>query len=290
MIEEILIIGALTSSIFALLAMGFTLIFGVARLFNMAHTALYMMSAYFIYVFTKLYGLGAIPSVSLAVVLTTLIGMGIYRLFIHRVREHELTVLIITIAVALIIQESIILLISGEYLGVAPFVSGSTKLLGVSVTMQDILVLTVTSILVFVLWAFITKTGMGIAIRATAQDTEVANLMGINVGKIYLISMGMAALLAAVAGALIAPRYVLTPSMWMHPLIVVLSIMVLGGLGSLKGSIIASFVLGYVETCVVFFIPVGSFLKGAVALTFMILVLIIRPEGLFGISFEEERL
>lgn len=290
MFEEILIIGALTSSIFALLAMGFTLIFGVARLFNMAHTALYMMAAYFIYVFTELHGLGTIASVILAVVLTTLIGMGIYRLFIHRVREHELTVLIITIAVAIIIQESIIVLIGGEYLGVAPFVSGSIKLVGVSVTMQDVFVLTVTSILVFVLWVFITKTGMGIAIRATAQDTEVANLMGINVGKIYLISMGMAALLAAIAGALIAPKYVLTPSMWNHPLIVVLSIIVLGGFGSLKGSIIASFILGYVETLVVFLIPMGSFLKGAVALTIMILVLIIRPEGLFGISFEEERL
>ncbi|MFX0196502.1 MAG: branched-chain amino acid ABC transporter permease [Candidatus Hodarchaeota archaeon] len=290
MLEEILIIGALTSSIFALLALGFTLIYGVARLINMAHTALYMMAAYFIYTFTKLQGLNTILAVSLAVAITTLLGMGIYRLFIHRVREHEMTVLIITVAIALIFQESIKLWISGEYLGVDPFISGFIEVFGVRIAWQDVIIITATSILVVALWVVITKTGLGIAIRATAQDPEVANLMGINTGQIYLISMGLAALLAAIAGALIAPRYVLVPLMWMHPLILVLSIIVLGGLGNLKGSIIAAFILGYAETSVVFLLPMGSFLKGAVALTVMITVLVIRPEGLFGVSFEEERL
>ncbi|NIO21582.1 MAG: branched-chain amino acid ABC transporter permease [Candidatus Aenigmarchaeota archaeon] len=290
MLEEILIIGALTSSIFALLALGFTLIYGVARLIVMCHTAFYMMAAYFIYTFTKLQGLNTIIAVFLAVAITTLLGMGIYQLFIHRVREHEMTVLIITVAIALIFQESIKLWISGEYLGVDPFISGFIEVFGVRIAWQDVFIITATSILVVVLWVVITKTGLGIAIRATAQDPEVANLMGINTGQIYLISMGLAALLAAIAGALIAPRYVLVPLMWMHPLILVLSIIVLGGLGNLKGSIIAAFILGYAETSVVFLLPMGSFLKGAVALTVMITVLVIRPEGLFGVSFEEERL
>lgn len=289
-IEQIIIDGAIRSSIFALLALGFSIIYGVARLINMAHTALYMMTAYFIYYFTKLQDLHLIPSVILAVGLTTLLGMGIYRLFIHRVREHELTVLIITVAVALIIQESMLHLISGEYLGVDPFVKGPIHVIGVRIARQEVLVLAVTLILVLVLWGFITKTGLGIAIRATAQDPEVANLMGINVGKIYLISMGLAGLLAAVAGTLIAPREPLVPSMWMHPLILVLSIIVLGGLGNLKGSIIAAFILGYTESFVVFLLPTGAFLRGAIALAVMIFVLIIRPEGLFGIAFEEERL
>ena len=285
MIAEILIDGAMRSSIFALLALGFSLIYGVARLINMAHTALYMMTAYFIYAFTKVQGLHTIPAIIFAVGLTPLLGMGIYKLFIHRIREHELTVLIITVAIALIIQESMLHLISGEYLGVDSFIEGPIIVFGVRIARQEILVLSVTSILVVVLWLFITKSGLGIAIRATAQDPEVANLMGINVGKIYLISMGLASFLAAVAGALIAPREPLVPSMWMHPLILVLAIVVLGGLGNLKGSIIAAFILGYIESSVVFLLPTGAFLRGPIALLVMIVVLIIRPEGLFGVFF-----
>jgi len=290
MIAEILIDGAMRSSIFALLALGFSLIYGVARLINMAHTAFYMMTAYFIYTLTKLLGLHPIPAIIFSVGLTTLLGMGIYRLFIHRIREHELTVLIITVAIALIIQESMLHLISGEYLGVDSFIEGPIIVLGVRIARHEILVLVVTSILVVVLWVFITKSGLGIAIRATAQDPEVANLMGINVGKIYLLSMGLASFLAAIAGTLIAPREPLVPSMWMHPLILVLAIVVLGGLGNLKGSIIAAFILGYIESSVVFLLPTGAFLRGPIALFVMIIVLIIRPEGLFGVFFEEERL
>lgn len=101
--------------------------------------------------------------------------------------------------------------------------------------------------------------------------------------------MAIAVALAAIAGALVAPLFVLQPHMWMHPLVMVLAVVVLGGLGSIKGSLLGAFILAFAETLVVFYAPSGAYLKGAVALTIMLVVILIRPEGLFGVTFEEER-
>jgi branched-chain amino acid transport system permease protein len=105
-----------------------------------------------------------------------------------------------------------------------------------------------------------------------------------------LAAFGFAVLLAAIAGAVVAPIYSLDPFMWMHPLLMVCAIVVLGGLGSVAGSVVGALIMGYVETLVVFLVPMGSFVKTAVALMIMIAMLMIRPEGLFGVTFEEERL
>jgi branched-chain amino acid transport system permease protein len=138
-------------------------------------------------------------------------------------------------------------------------------------------------------WALLKKTRVGLAIRSTAQDREVANLMGMNENRVAMITMGVSVGLAAFAGAVVVPLKVVDPHMWMHPLIMMMAVVVLGGLGSLKGSFAGAYILGFTEASVVFLIPLGAFLKGSVALSVMILVLLIRPEGLFGIAFEEER-
>ncbi len=290
MFEQILINGAMLGGIYAVLALGFSLIFGVARIINLAHTAFYMLAAYAIYTFAHLLGLSAIPSIALSIVLTTLIGIGTYKLFIDRVREHETTVLMITIALALVFQECMLLAFGGHFLGAPSFVSGYVELLGVRISNQHLLTFGVVLACLLGIWVLLTKSKLGIAIRSVAQDREIANLMGINVGRICLMTMAIAVAMAAISGAMVAPIFVLDPRMWMHPLIMGLAIVVLGGLGSLKGSFAGAFILAYTETLVVFLVPVGSFIKGAVALAVMVAVLLIRPEGLFGLAFEEERL
>jgi branched-chain amino acid transport system permease protein len=138
-------------------------------------------------------------------------------------------------------------------------------------------------------WFLLLKTRIGLGIRCTAQDREIANLMGINVNREIMTALGISVAMAAVAGAVVAPLSVIDPHMWLHPLIMMLAIVVLGGLGSIKGSFIASYILGFAEGAVVFAVPMGAYLKGPVALSIMILALLIRPEGLFGVAFEEER-
>ena len=289
MAENIIVNGLVFSGVYALLAVGFSLIFGVARIVNLAHTAFYMLAAYLIYSLATAAGLNLYLAILLSIFIVTIVGIFSYKLVISRVRQHEATTLIVTIALAVILQEAILKGFGGTPRSVLKLISGSTEIFGVGVLNQQILTFGIVILLLFGTWFFLMKTRLGVAIRSTAQDREVANLMGINVPRIEMITMAISVALAAIAGALVAPLFVLTPGMWTHPLIMILAVVVLGGLGSIKGSLVGAFILGFAEILVVNLAPSGAFLRTSVALAIMIVVILIRPEGLFGIVFEEER-
>jgi branched-chain amino acid transport system permease protein len=289
MILDIIISTLINGSIYALLAIGFSLIFGVARIVNIAHTAFYMLASYGIFFGTHRLGLNPALCMLVAVVLVTLIGLASYKFFIDPIREHEAAVLIGTIALALIFQEVMLIIFSGDFRGVPSLLEGYITVFGVKVSYQQLLTFGVALVVLAGVWLLLLKTKLGLAIRATANDREVTNLMGMNESKVAMITMGISVGLAAFSGAVIAPLAIVNPFMWMHPLIMMMAVVVLGGLGSLKGSFFGAYILGLAEAVVVFLIPMGAYLKGSVALSIMILVLLIRPEGLFGVSFEEER-
>jgi branched-chain amino acid transport system permease protein len=286
---DIVITGLISGSTFALLAIGFSLIFGVARIVNIAHTAFYMVAAYGIYVVTQQWGLHAVWGMIIATIVVAILGMICYQFFINPIREHEGAVLIATIALAMIFQEIMTLKFTGTYLSVPALIKGYFVFLGVKIFYQQLLTVCAALLVMVLLWVILMKTNLGLAVRSTAQDREVANLMGINEARVALLTMGLSVGLAAFTGSIVVPLTILEPHMWMHPLIMMMAVVVLGGLGSLKGSFIGAFILGFAESLVVFLAPMGSFLKGPVALCIMIVVLVIRPEGLFGVVFEEER-
>ncbi len=286
---DIIISGLINGSTYALLAIGFSLIFGVARIVNIAHTAFYMLAAYCIYVVTQKMGLNSVWAMLAAIVLVTLLGMITYKFLINPIREHESAVLIATIALAIIFQEILLNVFTGTYLSVPALIDGYFTILGVKVFYQQLLTFCAALLIMGLLWALLGKTRMGLAIRSTAQDREVANLMGINEARVAMMTMGISVGLAALTGAVVVPLTIVEPHMWLSPLIMMMAVVVLGGLGSLKGSFIGAYILGFAEALVVFLAPMGAFLKGSVALTVMILVLLLRPEGLFGVYFEEER-
>src|SRR6267142_1183703 len=267
MFQDILVTGLVNGSAYALLAIGFSLIFGVARIVNIAHTAFYMLAAYCLYALLVRVGLGVPLSGVIAVVSVTLLSVACYRLVIEPVRQHEAAVLIATIALALIFQETMLRIFGGSYLGIPSAIEGVANVFGMGIPWQRLLILIVAGAMLGATWFLLYRTRLGLAIRATANDLEVANLMGVSV----------------------APVFVVDPFMWLAPLVTVLSIVVLGGLGSIHGSVIGALVIGYVEAITVFALPQGAFLKGAVALSIMVIVLLVRPEGLFGVAFEEER-
>ena len=289
MLIDILIDGLIKGSVYALLAIGFSLVLGVARIINIAHTALFMVASYLIYMGTKTMGLSPWVALPISIAGTVLLGLFIYKFFIKPIQEHEAAVLIATIAVAMMIQEVFLMSFGGSYLGVDPLIAGYATILGVKVTYQHLLALVLALAILALVRFFLMKTRVGLAIRSTAQDREVANLMGMNVTMVAMWTMAVSVGLAAITGAIVAPLLTVEPTMWMHPLIMMLAIVVLGGLGSIEGSFVGAYILGFAESIVVFVLPMGSFLKDSVALSIMILVLLIRPEGLFGVSFEEER-
>jgi branched-chain amino acid transport system permease protein len=275
--------------VYALLAIGFSLVFGVARIVNIAHTAFYMLAAYCFYWLLVKGGLGFAAAAVISVVAVTALSVLCYRLVIEPVREHEAAVLIATIALALIFQELMLFSFGGNYLGIPSTLEGGVRLLGVGIPYQRLLILVVAAAMLAIVWFVLYRTRLGLAIRATANDLEVANLMGMNVQRIAMVTVALSVSLAAIAGVVVAPVFVVDPFMWLAPLVTMLAIVVLGGLGSMKGSLIGALIIGYVEAITVFALPAGAYLKGAVALAIMVAVLLARPEGLFGVAFEEER-
>jgi branched-chain amino acid transport system permease protein len=289
MFQDILVTGLVNGSAYALLAIGFSLIFGVARIVNIAHTAFYMLAAYCLYALLVRGGLGVPVSGILAVASVTLLSVVCYRLVIEPVRQHEAAVLIATIALALIFQETMLQIFGGSYLGIPSAIEGVANVFGMGIPWQRLLILIIAGAMLAATWFLLYRTRLGLAIRATANDLEVANLMGMNVHRVAMATVAISVALAAIAGVVVAPVFVVDPFMWLAPLVTVLSVVVLGGLGSIKGSVIGALVIGYVEAITVFALPQGAFLKGAVALSIMVIVLLVRPEGLFGVAFEEER-
>ena len=289
MLQDVLITGLVNGGIYALLAVGFSLVFGVARIVNIAHTAFYMLAAYCFYALLVTTGLGVVLAALLSVLAVTVLSVLCYRIIIEPVREHQSAVLIATIALGLIFQESMLLLHGGSFLGIPSAIEGVVRVGGVSIPYQRLLVLMVAAVMLVATWFLLYRTRLGLAIRATANDLEVAELLGMNVNRVAMATVALSVALAAVAGVVVAPVYVVDPFMWLAPLVTVLAIVVLGGLGSLKGSLIGALVIGYVEAITVFALPAGAYLKGAMALSIMVVVLLVRPEGLFGVAFEEER-
>ena len=256
MIFDIILTTLINGSTWALLAIGFSLIFGVARIVNIAHTAFYMVAAYCIFYGTYRLGVHPVLAALMAIIFVMVLGLICYKLFIEPVPA---------------------------------LVPGYLEISGVKIAYQQLLTIAAAAVILGGVWAFLARTRLGLAIRATAQDREVANLMGINEARVAMLTLVISVALAALTGAVVLPLSVLNPHMWMGPLIMMMAVVVLGGLGSMKGSFVGAYILAFSEALVVFLIPKGAFLRESVALSIMILVLLLRPEGLFGVAFEEER-
>jgi len=299
-IEEILVYGAISGGVYALLALGFTLIYGVSGVVNLAHGSFYMLGAYMFFIFGTLGFLGSEPILAsiLALILSVLfvgiLGGIMYRLVIHPIIGDDVAVMVATVCVALIFQQLVLLGFGTSFPPVrwpeGSFVHESTQILGVTVQYSRILAFMVSLGLFGCLLMFITKSKIGKAMRAASQDREVAMLMGINTERLYMLAMVVSAMLAAVASIFITASTSMSAGayMWLHPLGLSFSIVILGGLGSIKGSLLGGFIIGYAEQAVAIAVPEGGAIIGVVPLTVMLLVLLLRPKGLFGKRVELE--
>jgi len=289
-IERIIIETLVIGGVYALLAIGFSLIFGNARVINLAHTGFFMLAAYGLWYFMRQLGIGVAWAILITVPAVTLLGILAYRYLINSIREHHAAVLLMTIALAMVFQQLMLALFTNNYWAIDALIPGFTEILGVRVLNQQLLTLGIVVVVIVIVWLILAKTKLGIALRATAQDAEVANLMGISVPRTLMITMGIATALAALAAVAVAPIWTIYPAMWTPPLVMIMVVVVLGGLGSIKGAIIGAFIIALVEVSVATLMPSYSYLKVVFAILAMVIVLSVRPGGLFGIMFEEERL
>ncbi|CAN1524573.1 branched-chain amino acid ABC transporter permease [Limnohabitans sp. B9-3] len=277
---EILIFGAVTSAIYAMLAVGFTLIFGVARILNLAHGSFYALGAYGAYVLTTVFKVPLIVATPLVVLGVALFGMLVERVLIRPMRKSQLAVLMISLAVSLVVEQALFLIFGSEYRNVPSFIDQKYVIGGVDVAGQRLLTLLVAVVSIGGLYMFIQKTRLGSAILAISQDPEAAQYMGIPSDRIFGVVMAMSAGLAALAGIMAGPFLSVQPSMHLLPIVKAFAIVVVGGLGSIPGSIVAALMLGYAETLVAYGISTSWTEIVSVAATLLMLVL--RPAGFFG--------
>ncbi len=277
---QILVYGAVISAIYAMLAVGFTLIFGVARILNLSHGAFYALGAYGVYVLTAILHVPLLIAAAISVLLVALFGIAVERVLIRPLRKSTLAVLMITLAVSLIVEQILLLIFGSEARNVPSMIDRTFLIGGVDISGQRLLALAGGIIVLGGLWLFMQKTRLGAAILAVSQDPEGAQYMGIPSNRIFSIVMGLSAGIAALAGVLVAPFQTVIPGMGLLPLVKAFAIVIVGGLGSIPGSILGALLLGYSETIIAFNVSIEW--SQIVSVAAVLITLIIRPAGFFG--------
>ena len=292
-----LLSGIILGSLYALMAMGLTLIYSTIRVLNFAHGASFMAGAYIVWWLntpsSALYGV-AIPTSGLMVPLAVAIvpavllifgaGVATQRAMIKPLLRRSnplITTLVATLALATIL-ESVATLIFGGYRVqfVSEIAEGSNRFAGLILTNAQLVQLIVAVGVLVALQIFLKRSRIGIGMRAVAQDLDAANLCSINTETVYLLTFGIGAALAAVAGFLLTNIVFLSPSSGSGPLTIAFIIVVFGGIGSVPGTILASYIIAITQQYVTLLLDSSWGLSFAFLL--MIVVLVVRPRGLFG--------
>lgn len=291
---EYLILQAINGFIigltYALMALGLTLIFSVLKIVNFAHGELYMLGAYASYYLSSKLGLPPVLAVPAAMIIVFCIGVTIEILLLRPVytgaveRKDEYAILI-TFGLSLFLQ-NLALYVFGPWTRRSPsFMSGTVAVSTLTISKDRIIVSVLAIILMVVILLIISKTFLGKGMRAVSQDRNAASVAGINPFQMNMLTFGAGAALAAAGGALIGPIFLIFPTMGGMPVIKAFVIIVLGGMGSIKGSIIASLLLGEIESLGSVLFPDmtrGLAYKNAFGLLFLAILLLIKPTGLFG--------
>jgi branched-chain amino acid transport system permease protein len=285
---QVLILGTVLGGVFALMAAGLTLIFGVMHIVNLAHAAFIFVGAYIAYLVFS--GLGIDPFVSLLITMPALflLGTGVYRLLFPRLegtpRFTEATVLL-TFAIALIIEGTLAWTFTGVYRSTTPAYATDAFILGPLFIPKGQLYASLVSIgLIAALWGVLYFTRTGHAIRATMQNRTAAQIVGVNVRRTSTIAFGIGLALAGACGSLLSFLFTFYPSGHWQWIALMLSLIVLGGMGSLRGALIGAFVLSIVSAFVTD--QFGSTWSPMTFFMALFLVLLVRPHGLFGKPME----
>jgi branched-chain amino acid transport system permease protein len=279
-VAQIVVYGAVISAIYAMLAVGFTLIFGVARILNLAHGAFYALGAYGVYVLTAYGHLPLLLAAAVSVLLVAGFGAVMERVLVRPLRRSTLAVLMITLAVSLMVEQILLLTFGSEARNVPSMIERTVNIGGVDISGQRLLALTGGVVILGGLWLFMQRTRLGAAILAVSQDAEGAQYMGIPSDRIYSTVMALSAGIAAAAGVLVAPFQTVIPGMGLLPLVKAFAIVIVGGLGSIPGSILGALLLGYTETIIAFNVSIEW--AQIVSVAAVLITLIIRPAGFFG--------
>ena len=269
------------ASYMALIAVGLVLIFGVMGVINFAHGELYMAGAYGVVFFYVWLGLPFFVAVALGLVFVGCLGIMMELAFFRPLRTNPLGGLIASIGFLLILQNLAVLGFGLRNQNVPPVSRGRITVGGAFLTYERLSVILVTVALLAALWLFLRRSKFGWALRACAQDREAAALQGISINQTARYAMFIGAALAGVAGAMTAPLVAPTPYMGHSVIVTAFIIIIVGGIGSLEGAVVAAILYAFVHTFVTTFYD--GVIANIVGLLLMLAVLVVKPQGLFGV-------
>jgi branched-chain amino acid transport system permease protein len=272
--------GLLISGIYALVAVGFTLIFGVLGVINFAHGEFYMLGAFIIFFFAGQMGVSYYWSIPLSILASLMVGILVERTSIRPLLEKSFESMVIcTFAVSMILMNGALLIWGAEPRIIQSPLSAPVSLLGIAFTYQRLLVLMVAIAISIALHLFLQRTKLGKAIRAAAQNKEACLAVGIDIAQISRLTFGLGIGLCGLAGALVAPVYSVFPTMGQIAMFKIFAIVILGGLGNVRGALLAALILGLGESLIAGY--VSATLKDGLAFLVMLFILLLRPEGIF---------
>ena len=276
--------GVLVGGVYALIGIGLTLIFGVMRVINFAHGELLMVGMYLTYYVFTLLGIDPFLSIVIVIPVMFLFGVLLQRVLIQRVLDAlPQNQILLTIGLGLILSNTVMLIFTADYKILSTsYSSGSVMLAGISVSEPLFVSFLITAAITAALYLFLLKTDVGQAIRATAQDREAAQLMGVNVRRMGLLAFGIGSALAGTAGALISPTYYIFPQVGSAFTLKAFVIVVLGGMGSIIGATLGGIIIGTVESLAASYVSSG--LKEIFVYVLFLFVLLVKPSGLLGKS------
>ena len=278
--SQILIQGLLLSGLYALIAIGFTMIFSVGRVLNLAYGAYLMLGGYTYFWVVQSLHMPKVAGMGAAIAVGVAAGLLKHRLIVKPLKSDPVAVEISTLILAVVVQAGIVLVFNDSPKIMHPIVNGVWRVGGATVT-YNILAATLASwVILLGLYWFVRKTHVGRAISAVSMDVKGAALSGINPDRINMITWGISGALGAIAGVFFASYTQLSPGMWVAPLIIAVAVVIVGGIGSIIGTLIVAHIIGFME--IISSTLIAAELRGVFTMLLIIIVLVLMPRGLFG--------
>jgi len=282
LLPQVIINGVTLGTNYILMALGFTLIFGVLRIVNFAHGEFYMLGAFFVLTAIVKFEVNYLLAAIIAVMAIGLLGYLTEEVIFRRFRDKELEGMIIALGLSILLQ-NLGLVAWGPYdLSIPPVFTGVLKIGTLFYPVERLMVVLLSFLLMAGFYLFLKKTKLGLAIQAIAQDTEIARVQGMRINRLYPLAFAIGTGLAAAAGAVIGPLFQLNPWMGIMPQVKAFIVVILGGIGSIPGAFLGGLILGVAESFVSTY--ASKALADLLGFILVIGILLFRPSGLFGRS------
>jgi branched-chain amino acid transport system permease protein len=282
---EVLLQGLVRGAMYALMAAGLALIFGILGVSNFAHGELFMLGAYVMVFVSVILGLPFAVGILAAAAVLYVVGVVLERTLIGTLRRRAgrdwlLDSFVLTIGLMVLLQNLALIVFGSRRRGITHLIDGSLELGEVFISYERLFILAAAAVAGVFLWALIKFTRFGKSVRATAQNPEAAQTLGIDIARVYSYGFGLGAAMAGLSGALLISIFPAFPTVGYQPLIKSLAVVILGGLGHVPGAVLGGLLLGVIEAFSLLFMASGW--QSVVTACLVVVVLILRPSGLFA--------